>query len=68
MAPHQFQAAPSTHSANNSPDAIGYEKEIIATEHIRFRWIRLIRIAVTGLSLWLVPMLLLLNSYGWDRG
>jgi chromate transporter len=23
IAPHQFQAAPSTHSANNSPDAIG---------------------------------------------
>ncbi|MGZ8162378.1 MAG: chromate efflux transporter [Methylobacter sp.] len=66
IAPYQFQAAPPTHSTDNSPGASGYENEIIATEHIRFRWMRLIRIAVIGLSLWLAPMLLLLNSYGWS--
>jgi chromate transporter len=36
-------------------------------EHARFRWSRLLRIAIVGLGLWAVPMLLLGLLCGWQH-
>jgi chromate transporter len=35
-------------------------------DHARFRWSRLAALAVTGLSLWAVPMAWLIALYGWS--
>jgi chromate transporter len=36
-------------------------------EHALFHWSRLIRVAVVGALLWVIPMGLLLAVYGWDH-
>lgn len=35
-------------------------------EHARFRWSRLLRLVVLGAALWLLPMGLLMLSFGWQ--
>jgi chromate transporter len=36
-------------------------------EHAKFTWVRLAKIALTGATLWIVPMALLTANYGWDH-
>ena len=36
-------------------------------EHAQFRWTGLVKVAVTGGLLWLLPMVLLTANYGWDH-
>ena len=43
------------------------DDETPTPEHARFRWSRLVRVGVVGLALWLVPMALLVLSYGWNH-
>ncbi len=35
-------------------------------EHARFRWATLVGVGIAGLSLWLIPMALLLGTFGWS--
>ncbi len=36
-------------------------------EHARFRWSRLLQVVVVGALLWLIPMALLWQCFGWDH-
>jgi chromate transporter len=36
-------------------------------DHARFRWSRLLRVVMTGLLLWVLPMAALTASYGWEN-
>ncbi|MBC3480653.1 chromate efflux transporter [Pseudomonas sp. SWRI77] len=35
-------------------------------EHARFRWTHLLRLAVIGAALWMLPMGVLVGAFGWD--
>jgi chromate transporter len=63
LIPAQFQGAKSAHGSSDATDEIN--DEIVGLAHIQFRWSRLITITVIGFSLWLVPMLVLFQNYGW---
>jgi chromate transporter len=67
IAPARFQVNASHKAAsNNHPPAV-IDDQTPVPEHARFRWQRLLRIAVVGLLLWAIPMALLILQFGWDH-
>ncbi|CAI8717861.1 MULTISPECIES: chromate efflux transporter [Pseudomonas] len=50
--------------ANYGPALI--DDDTPTPEHARFRWAHLLRLALIGAGLWLLPMGALIGSFGWD--
>ncbi|QDF98386.1 chromate transporter [Azoarcus sp. DD4] len=65
IAPAKFQAGGGHGKAGKSYGAALIDDDTPTPEHARFRWPRLIRLAVIGALLWLVPMALLTATLGW---
>jgi chromate transporter len=67
IAPEKFKTGGGHGKANKSfgPALIGDDTP--APEHAKFRWSGLVKVAVIGGLLWLLPMALLTASYGWDH-
>lgn len=68
MAPDKFRVGGGQHGkAGKSFGAALIDDHTPTPEHARFRWEGLIRIALVGGLLWLVPMALLTANYGWHH-
>ncbi len=67
LAPDKFRIGTghTAMSARHQPAVIDDDTPL--PEHARFRWQRLLRIAVIGLLLWSIPMALLVLQLGWDH-
>jgi chromate transporter len=67
LAPGKFRVG-TAHSATSTTHAAAIiDDDTPIPEHARFRWQRLLRIAVVGLLLWAIPMALLVLRFGWDH-
>ena len=67
VAPDKFKTGGGHGSANKSYGAALIDDHTPTPEHARFRWTRLMQVAVIGGLLWAIPMGLLTASYGWDH-
>lgn len=67
IAPEQFSVGGAHGKADLSFGPALIDDDTPTPEHARFRWAGLIKIALVGLLLWLIPMGLLLASYGWEH-
>ncbi|NHQ87858.1 chromate efflux transporter [Iodobacter sp. HSC-16F04] len=67
MAPEQFSMGGGHGKVDVSFGPALIDDDTPRPEHARFSWAGFIKIAMAGLLLWLIPMGLLLTSYGWDR-
>ena len=63
--PEKFQAGGGHGAARDSFGPALIDDDTPTPEHARFRWARLLRLAVVGALLWLLPMGLLTALYGW---
>ncbi|HLD67281.1 MAG TPA: chromate efflux transporter [Pseudomonas sp.] len=66
LAPEKFRVGGAHGAANASFGPALIDDDTPTPAHARFRWARLIRLALVGALLWLLPMGLLLLAYGWD--
>jgi chromate transporter len=67
VAPDRFRVG-AGHKATTATHAPALIDDHTPTpEHARFRWQRLVRVAIVGLLLWTLPMAWLLLQYGWDH-
>ncbi len=66
LAPEVFRTSGGHGSAKASYGPAIIDDDTPTPDHARFRWPQLIRIAVAGLLLWLLPMGLLVSMTGWD--
>ncbi|HSD38522.1 MAG TPA: chromate efflux transporter [Rhodocyclaceae bacterium] len=67
IAPDIFKTGGGHGKADKSFGPAIIDDDTPTPEHARFSWARLLRIAVVGVVLWLVPMALLTLSYGWPH-
>ncbi|MGQ0658086.1 MAG: chromate efflux transporter [Chromatiales bacterium] len=65
IAPDKFKAGGGHGKAEKTYGPALIDDDTPTPEHARFRWPRLIRVAVVGGLLWLIPMGLLSAAYGW---
>src|SRR3989338_385799 len=66
LAPEKFRVGGAHGAANASFGPALIDDDTPTPAHARFRWARLIRLALVGALLCLLPMGLLLLAYGWD--
>ncbi len=67
MAPEQFSMGGGHGKVDVSFGPALIDDDTPTPEHARFTWAGFIKIAIVGLLLWLIPMGLLLASYGWEH-
>jgi chromate transporter len=67
FAPEQFHVKGSHAAAGGTRLPAIIDDETPVPAHARFRWQRLLRIAIVGLLLWLLPMGFLVLQFGWDH-
>jgi len=67
IAPHRFKTGGGHAAADKSYGPALIDDDTPTPEHARFRWSGLLRVAVAGFLLWLIPMALLTAGYGWDH-
>lgn len=67
IAPEKFSSGSVQHGAVNTSGPALIDDTTPTPEYARFRWRRLLRVALTGLTLWAVPMALLVSAYGWHH-
>jgi chromate transporter len=67
IAPEKFSGGGAQHGAVKASGPALIDDATPAPEHARFRWRRLLRVALTGLTLWAVPIALLVSAYGWHH-
>ncbi len=66
IAPDKFRIGGAHGSAATSFGPALIDDDTPTPEHARFRWSRLLRVALVGALLWLLPMALLLATWGWQ--
>ena len=66
IAPGRFRVGGAHGSAATSFGPALIDDDTPTPEHARFRWSRLLRVALVGGLLWLLPMALLLATWGWQ--
>lgn len=66
-APQYFKVGGDHGKAGKSYGAALIDDDTPSPAHAKFSWARLVKIAATGLLLWLLPMLLLAAKLGWDN-
>ncbi len=67
FAPERFKTGGSHGAAKQSYGPALIDDETPTPDHAKFRWSRLIVVAVVGAALWGVPMLMLTASVGWGH-
>ncbi len=67
ISPDHFKTGGGHGKANKSFGPALIDDDTPTPEHARFRWAGLIKVAVIGGLLWLLPMALLMVNYGWDH-
>jgi chromate transporter len=67
IAPDKFKVGGGHAKANKSFGPALIDDDTPTPEHAQFRWTGLVKVAVTGGLLWLLPMVLLTANYGWDH-
>ncbi len=67
FAPEKFRVNSSHTAAGGKQMPAIIDDDTPVPEHARFRWQRLLRIAVIGLLLWILPMSFLVLQFGWDH-
>ncbi len=67
VAPDKFEAGGGHGKANKSYGPALIDDHMPTPQHALFRWSGLVKVAVIGILLWLLPMALLTANYGWDH-
>jgi chromate transporter len=67
VAPDKFKAGGGHGKAGKSFGRALIDDDTPTPEHARFRWTRLIKVALAGALLWAIPMGLLTATYGWHH-
>ena len=67
FAPEKFKTGGSHGVGKKSFGAALIDDTTPTPEHTLFRWPRLVRIALAGVLLWIIPMASLWAMYGWDH-
>ncbi len=67
IAPDKFKAGGGHGKADKSFGRALIDDDTPTPEHARFAWSKLLKVALIGGLLWLVPMGMLTASYGWDH-
>ncbi len=67
IAPNSFKVGGGHGTVKKSYGAALIDDHTPTPEHARFLWPRLIKVAVIGGLLWLLPMTLLTTNFGWDH-
>jgi len=67
IAPDKFKVGGGHGKTNKSFGPALIDDDTPTPEHAKFRWSGLLKVAVTGSLLWLLPMALLTANYGWDH-
>lgn len=67
IAPDKFKIGGGHGKANQSFGPALIDDDTPTPEHARFRWSGLVKVAVIGGLLWLLPMALLTAAYGWNH-
>lgn len=67
IAPDKFKAGGSHGKADKSFGRALIDDDTPTPEHALFSWSKLVKVALVGVLLWLVPMGLLTASYGWEH-
>jgi chromate transporter len=67
IAPDKFKAGGGHGKTDKSFGSALIDDDTPTPEHARFRWAKLVKMAVVGGSLWAVPMGLLTAAYGWHH-
>jgi chromate transporter len=67
VAPDKFAAGGGHGSAKKSFGPALIDDDTPTPQHALFRWSGLIKVAVIGALLWLIPMAALIVTYGWDH-
>jgi chromate transporter len=67
VAPDKFKAGGGHGKTNKSFGPALIDDHTPTPEHALFRWSGLVRVAVIGSLLWLLPMAVLTANYGWDH-
>jgi chromate transporter len=66
LAADKFKTGAQHGSAGQSYGPALIDDDTPVSEHARFKWSRLIMVAVVGLLIWAVVMLMLYSAYGWQ--
>lgn len=66
FAPEQFRAGGHHSESGKSYGPALIDDDTPVPEHAKFKWIRLISIAVIGLAIWSIAMVMLSVTYGWE--
>jgi len=67
IAPDKFKAGGGHGKADKSFGRALIDDDTPTPEHALFAWSKLLKVAFFGMLLWLVPMGMLIASYGWDH-
>lgn len=67
VAPDKFKAGGGHGKTDKSFGPALIDDHTPTPAHAKFNWARLLKIAVVGVLLWVVPMALLTTSYGWEH-
>ncbi|BAL25939.1 chromate efflux transporter [Azoarcus sp. KH32C] len=67
VAPERFKTGGGHGKADKSFGPALIDDDTPTPEHARFRWSRLARVIVVGALLWVVPMALLMATWGWGH-
>ncbi|WP_079435018.1 chromate efflux transporter [Zoogloea sp. LCSB751] len=67
VAPDMFKAGGGHGKADKSYGRALIDDDTPTPEHARFGWLKLMKVAVAGALLWLLPMGLLTAGYGWEH-
>jgi len=67
IAPDRFKAGGGHGKTSKSFGAALIDDDTPTPEHAKFRWTGLVKVAVIGGLLWLLPMALLTENYGWNH-
>ncbi len=67
LAPHTFTIGSGQTQANKSFGSALIDDDTPTPKHAVFRWTGLVRVALVGAVLWLVPMALLTMAFGWQH-
>ena len=66
FAPEQFRAGGHHSESGKSFGPALIDDDTPVPEHARFKWVRLIAIAIIGLVIWGIAMVMLSITYGWE--
>lgn len=65
VVPEKFSTGGEHGKANRIFGAALIDDDTPTPEHARFTWMRLLRVALIGVMIWVIAMLLLLTQFGW---